>query len=252
MSHFTVELWRAVELSNDNIGLDSYPIFDPDYRASLNEKIKDHYHGREIGQETISMFKLAMRRKMNEIMPYYNKLYLTEKMVFDPFSTVDIRTVANAEGSQNTVNENNSDSVTNMATVNAGETSTTSDSDSESRAVNSDTPQTQLSGNEDYATAATDARSTSGASTTGVEGSTSDVNGNTVDTERATGEANSTQSNDSRTNGYQGNQTVMLMTYRDSLLNIDMLVIDELKELFMLVWDGGDRPDRLYSDLTLY
>lgn len=42
---------------------------------------------REIGLETLELFRYFMRMKMWEIMPYYNQLYKSELIEFDPLST---------------------------------------------------------------------------------------------------------------------------------------------------------------------
>src|SRR5690625_6824095 len=87
MSTFTIKLKDVLEYTDQDIGLDTYPIFDENYRQALNDKIIDHYWNREIGQETIGMFQLAMRRKMKEVMPYYTQVYESEVIKFDPIST---------------------------------------------------------------------------------------------------------------------------------------------------------------------
>lgn len=72
--------------------LDSYPIFSDDYRVHLNNLIFRHYYYYEIGFETYSMFKFELNNKMNEIMPYYNKLYETTLFEFDWKNDVDYLT----------------------------------------------------------------------------------------------------------------------------------------------------------------
>lgn len=67
----------------------SFPIFDEDYRPVLCKKILKHYYTREIGFETVGLWKLKLNMLMNEIMPYYNKLYESEKIEFDPFRDAD-------------------------------------------------------------------------------------------------------------------------------------------------------------------
>jgi hypothetical protein len=191
-------------LVGGNIGLDYYPIFDETYRNDLTGKIVDHYWNREIGMETIEMFQLAMRRKMNEIMPYYNKLYESEKIEFDPLSTVDLTTISTMNSDEHADGD------------------TTQTGTSASRSVSSETPQTMLQPNADYASSAADSNSVS--STNGV--STQDTT-NDVDT-------------NSNTKGYQGVAADLLMRYREALLNIDVMIINELEEMFMLVWDNGD------------
>lgn len=89
MGIITTQLRTIVE--NNQIGdvLDTYPIFDENYRGVLNKKIIDHYYMREIGGETLGQFKWFLRTKMNEIMPYYNQLYLSELIEFSALTHVD-------------------------------------------------------------------------------------------------------------------------------------------------------------------
>lgn len=68
----------------------NYPIFNEEHRAELEHKILKHYYMREIGFETVGLFKLFLNERMAEIMPYYNKLYESETFEFDPFKNVDV------------------------------------------------------------------------------------------------------------------------------------------------------------------
>lgn len=72
-----------------------YPIFDESYRPVLEKKILKHFYTREIGYETYGRWKLALDSKMNEIMPYYNKLYNSELIQFNPMYDFDETTVGN-------------------------------------------------------------------------------------------------------------------------------------------------------------
>ena len=67
----------------------SYPIFDENYRRTLETKIIRHYYTREICCETVGLWKQMLATRMNEIMPYFNKLYESELLSFNPFYTVD-------------------------------------------------------------------------------------------------------------------------------------------------------------------
>lgn len=53
----------------------NFPIFNESYRTTLETKIIKHYYTREISEETVGLWKLRLDSKLNEIMPYYNKLY---------------------------------------------------------------------------------------------------------------------------------------------------------------------------------
>jgi len=217
-----MELWRVIDLKPDTIsedawlGLDSYPLFEGDYRESLNKKIKDHFMYQEIGHETVEQFTFAMRRKMNEIMPLYNELYQTTKLKFDPLSTMDIRTVTSADQTQ--TSEGNT------------EASTVGDVDSVAKNVASAFPQVMLAGNKDYATSGADSNSQT--KTTG------------TNSESSSAENTATQNSDSRTSGYQGSAAQLIMQYRAAILNVDMLIIAELNELFMIVWNNSDEYSR--------
>lgn len=90
MSAYTTQLRWIIESGITDIGLNDYPIFDESYRAGLNKKIIEHYYFREIGLETFGLFKRFLSRKMNEIMPYYNQLYESEQIQYDPLKTYDL------------------------------------------------------------------------------------------------------------------------------------------------------------------
>ena len=81
---------EVIEGSRDKIFDFPYPIFDNEYKPGLEKKIIEHYYTREISEETVGLWKLRLRAKMNEIMPYYNKLYESELLEFNPLYTHDI------------------------------------------------------------------------------------------------------------------------------------------------------------------
>lgn len=209
MPSFTLPLKQVIELSpNGDIGLNDYPIFDDSYREALNQKIIDHYWNQEIGQETISMFRLALRRKMNEIMPLYNQHYKIGLSEIDPLQTVSVKSLTESIGN----------------TTSTGNANNSSTSAAKSRAVASETPQTQLMPNGDYASSMQDNISDTAAT------GTSD--------ETQTGEQTGT--NDNTMTGSQGHAPELIFRARQLFVNVDMMIIDELQSLFMLVWTNSD------------
>lgn len=86
MAQFTIELYKIVE-SGFDIGLKDYPIFDEEHRQVLNSKILNRYWDYEIGAETPDRFRRYFITLMNEIMPYYNQLYMSEAIKFNPLFT---------------------------------------------------------------------------------------------------------------------------------------------------------------------
>lgn len=237
MSTFTMPLWKVIELTGGtvsrneagvrlieggNIGLQYFTCYEPAHKTELVGKIIDHYWNREIGVETVSMFQLAMTRRMNEIMPYYNQLYKTETLVFDPLSTIKLHTIVSANEIQNVGVETTAENIT-------GHTS-------QSRTVQSELPQVALGGNNDYATAAVDAN-TGGS-------------GNTNATETKESDSTTENTNDTTVEGYQAYPSRLIQQYRDILLNIDTMIIEELSTCFMGIWNTGDDYDPYPSRFT--
>lgn len=193
------------------LGLGSYPIFNEAYRAGLNQKIVDHYWNREIGFESIELFTMKVKTLMNEIMPYYNQIYLSTLVEIDPLSTINLTT-------ENTGHGETTEQV-------QGDSTALNTTDGQSRTVSSSTPQTMLSGDEDYATGAADSRSRTDADSTASQSSESTSESDTM--------------GETRVSGYQGSAATLIMNYRDSLINTDLMVIRDLEQLFMQVFDNS-------------
>lgn len=214
----TPDMWGS-------IGLDRYPIFDESHREDLNEKIVQHYAMREIGFDTDDMFIFELRRKMNEIMPPYNELYKSETFLIDPLSTVDLTTVSSGENSQGTHSDQK----------HSGSNTT----ESKGRGVTSEPPSQQLSANGQYATGVSDSHSTA------------DVSESADTTADAT--QTGSQSGTGHQTGRQGPQAPLVQAYRDIILNIDMMIIGDLEELFMQVLSSPDNDIPRYgSGYPLY
>lgn len=205
MARYTVEL-HSLEEAGYDLGLSIYPIFDEDYRPILNNKIIEHYAFREIGLETPALFARFMARKMDEIMVYYNQLYKSELIPIQALTRLDYTEEYDREGTA------------------ASDSAARADGTGSSRDVSSNTPQGLLSmpsiENEVYATNAMIGKTTSS--------STSSAN-------------NTTDSTDHYFKKIAGNNAgrtdaQMLKEFRETFLNIDSQVIEELEPLFMQIW----------------
>lgn len=234
------------------LGLSSYPIFDSMYRQKLNDKIIRHFYVREIGFETAGLFRHYMNMKMQEIMPYYNQLYLSEQLEFDPLSTRNMRYHEewNRDNTDDWSIENNEDwNKANTGTQGNRWTSsndTASDSTNSDREVFQDTPMSLLDNPApnpvqklQYATTATyqDGETRSNQQTTGSGDNTRTDNlrevGDRDNTERGDRDKNEKGLRDRTEKGYDMPGSDMLQKYRDTFLNIDMMIINELETLFM-------------------
>lgn len=181
-----------------------WPIFDEAYRPVLCQKILKHYYTREIGFETVGLWKLKIETKLAEIMPYYNELYQTKLLKFDPFHDVDYYKAHEGSGS-GTNAESNSDST-----------------EAENWNVYSDTPQGALT-NVDNNTYLTDARKVTDNTT--VNGSREGEYANTDQyLDHVYGKLNS------------ASYMSLLKELRETLINIDMMIINDLADLFFLLW----------------
>ena len=261
MATYTVQIRSLVE-NHFDLGLKEYPIFDENYRETLNEKIIKHYYFREIGQETAGLFKFYLNQKMSEIMPYYNQLYKSELIEFNPLYNVDheiksdknnILNSSRADSSE-THGSNTADNVStgNNIGSNSSEATNTTTQSADGKNVHSDTPQGLLSidsiENEVYAsTADYDKNSSeSTANSTGSNSHTESTNnrfiGNNTNDMAMNSNGNSSQNGIenyiSHVVGKEGTETYseMLTKFRDTFLNIDMMIINELQDLFMNVF----------------
>lgn len=84
-----------------------FPIWDEEYRSVLCSKILKHYYTREIGFESVGLWKLKLDTKLNEIMPYYNERYKTVDMKFNPLNDVDYTRTSSGDESGTNKRETN-------------------------------------------------------------------------------------------------------------------------------------------------
>ena len=91
---------EVLNSSWDKIFTSKVSFFDEEYRGVLCKKILKHYYLREIGCETVGIWLLWMNTKLEEIMPYYNKLYESELIKFNPMYDVDWNRKGNKTGNE--------------------------------------------------------------------------------------------------------------------------------------------------------
>ena len=214
------------------VGLDDYPIFDESHRQVLNDKIIRAYYFREIGFETMGLFRWKLRQRMFEIMPYWNKMYESESMVTDPMLSKKMDfteewTRDEDIGIARTGSEDRSGK---------SSAASTASSTSDDRSVFQDTPMNGLDTGAiesmDYATTVTmdDGSSSSSSSNTGE----SSAKSSTKDDSKELGDYEGTRKH--REEGFDGSQSDLLLTYRKTLVNIDLEIVRSLDDLFMRLW----------------
>lgn len=190
------------------IGLADYPIFAEEHREELNNRIIRHYYTREIGAETAGRFAMFMREAMLLIMPYYNQLYETEIRYKELDPLTDRGLTIDYEGSGE----------------NEGNTQSNTSGSSNSQSVFSDTPQSEMIPDQ--------IRNMQYATNVNLDESTQ-----TGDS-RARSDSNYDARSKTHETGYTRPLSELLKLYRDNLLNIDRMVVEdkEIRDCFMGVW----------------
>ena len=170
----------------------------------LASKICDHYYMREIGYETMGLFKHYAKVYMQEIMERYLPLIYSASINYDPLINVDYveEFTRNISGT--------------------GESESSSTNEASGLSVNSDTPQGNIS---KTGILAGDYASNTGASET--ESTISDTSSNSNNTD---------ETYNKRVKGNSGVSATaqrMIAQYRENIIAIDEQIIKELDKIFM-------------------
>ena len=243
-------------------------IFDENYRAVICKKILKHYYLREICSETVGIWKLWLNTRLEEILPYYNQLYKSALLEFNPLYDMDLtrthnRTIDENKTENGTRTETSTDKNTGSGTrdntasgtnKNSGKSNVSDSGSSNSKDLYSDTPQGALTGieTETYLTNArkiTNTDSSTSESSNSGSGEYKDTgNVKYSDTSDSTNTKNGSNSNTGSVNNTEeyletvrgkqggGSYSNMLKEYRETFLNIDRLVIAEFDDLFFGLW----------------
>lgn len=220
MAHYTITIKSLID-NNFDFQLNEYPIFDENYRNTLNQNILYHYYENEIGFETAPLFRFYLKQKLNEIIPYYNELYKVQKKLID--ENLLLNNVNITENLQGTNTNNTSTSA-------SSQSNSSNSGTSNNKNLFLDTPQ----GNEykgtindtNYATNVTfDNNSSSNTiQDTSSNSGTANVSGTNAYIKTIIGN-----------NGAKFNIDV-LNDIKNKLMNIDLLIINELNDLFMQIF----------------
>lgn len=229
-----------------------FPIYDESYRSVLERKIIRHYYFREIGLETVAQWKFYLCNKLNEIMPYYNQLYKSTLLEFNPMFDTDITRdhTSNLKHDEKTSSSGNSsytrtDNLTQTDSSNVESTYQNSHTTHDAE-MYSDTPQGELTDvldgkyltqarvlDSDYTT--DDAVHSDSSGTTKNTGTVNNIG----DTSSANARNfNSTEDYIEHVTGKISGESYSkrLLEFRKTFLNIDMQIIKELNGLFINLW----------------
>lgn len=251
MATYTIELGKLLTLDGFDIGMKDYPL--PSFlhsagdmqawREALNQKIINHYYFNEICCLPPERFKFFLNNTLNENMPYFNMLYdaMAEKWQFYTGGT--LTEVVKADG---TSSDNGTKTGTDVLARSGIDTTNNSslqnqNSDSFNLAVSSDTPGQMLNIESDIAnnTYANNAvKQKNNGTFSGNSNSTDTTTYNSKETttldEHTTTDR---QHNDNRNRTVSGlnnkSYAELFKEYSESVRNLDLEVIDSLKDCFM-------------------
>lgn len=251
MATYTIELGKLITLDGFDIGMNDYPL--PSFlnsaenkqawREALNKKIINHYYFNEICCLPPDRFKIFLNNTLNEKMPYFNMLYdaMAEKWQFYTGGTLN--EVVKADGSSS---DNGTKTGTDVLARSGIDTTANSSTQNNSHNdytlnVNSDTPGKMLNieddiANNTYASSAN--KNKNNGTNTGNSTSTDTTTYNSKETttldERTTANR---QHNDNRNRTVSGlsnkSYAELFKEYSESIRNLDLEVIDSLKDCFM-------------------
>ncbi len=222
-----------------------YPIFDEEYRSILETKIIKHFYLREICSETVGVWKHFLDMRMNEIMPYFNKLYKSELIEFNPLYDVDITTDHNKinNGTGNERHDYNEREEFDENIDNEEHSTLTTANKNDHWDMYSDTPQGGLTGvrTEEYLTNArhvTDDTTGSTSSNTTTSETDRDENRTKNGTNNRTRNLKDIEDYIQHVQGKSAgvSYSKLLQEFRETFLNIDMLIINNLNDLFFNLW----------------
>lgn len=190
-------------------------------KAAFEQKVLDHYRFRQIGQETVGRFLHYFRTRIREIMPYYVQVYEFDakfRNIDDPLESYNL-----TETFKQATKGTGKTTGTNTASQRSESSGT-----SESLSKFSDTPQNSVDNLDNYLTNATRITGDETGSSSGSSSGTS---------------ASSTEDTGSVTHELtrKGNIGVQplggeVLNIRSAFINIDMQIIDELRDLFLQVY----------------
>ena len=272
MSKYTTEL-RYFE-TQYFLAMQNYPIINEEYRTQLNTKIFNHFYFHEIGFETPAKFNHYLASTMNDIMPLYNQYIQSELISINPSLSFERKTTSN-KNMDNKVNQsiNNNTSLDNITTSATDEIQTKNTDITQNNNISSDkkvdgdnssvdtdifydTPNGSL-GDITDSTYATTVNKKTGSNIideneilNSSENVIKDENAvnvidsnseNKTNTDTSSNTANETNTNSIETNiitenGFEVSLSELLLKYRETFLNIDKQIIEELRDLFLMIY----------------
>lgn len=218
-----------------------YPIFDEAYKRTFETNLIRTFYSREIGFETEGLFKFNLETWLLVNMSYYNQLYESQNLKFNPLLNVEMNETNNRKKDRD--EKVNQSSNTTGKSTSSSNASSTSSGESFNRDIKSDTPDSRLQlstedgkGIIEYASAIDESKENAKNTNTGKSDDT--TNNDVKSLGNQTNESNEVEDYISHKVGKVGSTSYskLVMEYRESFLRIENQIFKELQQLFMLVY----------------
>ena len=189
-----------------------YDFYEESKKEQFEQKFIDYFYMREIEHATAEEFKHELRTKLNLIAPYYKQLYETE------LKSKNIEFLLNKDLKETFIREVESDTEinSNFSNESTGKTKV------ETLSTTNDTPQNKIDDLDKYISSASKDKNSSDTLSED-NGESSTQNSNTAREETTL----ISKGNIGTTSSAQ-----LLRDWRDVLINIDMMILEECEELF--------------------
>lgn len=207
MTNYTIDIYSLLKDKDFKLFNFDYIFYSDDEQIKLNfeKKFINTFMFHEIGFETVARFKHYLKTRLNNIMPYYKQLYETElrSKDIDFMLNKDLKETFTREV-EGIVNNNSSSNTT--STNDFKESSL----DNGNATLNTEHDLTSISNSKD----------------SGVIDSSSKTNNNEIETTTLLSQGNIGVTSSAE----------LLEKWRKVLINIDNMILEECKDLFMMIY----------------
>ena len=204
LATYTIDIYTLLKNPNFKLFDFNYSFYDEQHKEEFEEKFINYYMFNEIGFETVKRFKHYLKEKLNRIAPYYEQLYKTELRCLE--GDIDFMLNKDLHETINVKDKNKSKSKTNA---------TSNTLNKESYLDNGNASLDLTEGN-----------------LTGVNNS----NGNGTTESDMSGENEQLTELISKGNIGVTSSAELLKQWRQVLINIDEMIIEECRDLFMMIY----------------
>jgi hypothetical protein len=237
----TMSIRDKIETGRSKLFDFDYPLFDVNYKKVFETHFIRKFYMREIGFETEGLFKFQLETWLLINMPYFNKLFESELITYDPLVNSHMETThTTTKGKDQTQTSNTKGTSSGTNSENMDNTVT---DNRFNRHLDSQTPDSRLTitsnngeGVIEYASGITEETDSNNTNTSGTTSGNTTGSSNIDGTLSAT--INETEDYVQSRTGKVGVATYskMLNEYRNSLLRVENKIFDEMQQLFMLVY----------------